>query len=540
MDDTTREDMYRADRSTASDGAPAIDHWSTDRRGLLRGMLGMAVATVGTRLVRTQAPAAAYLHVAHADRPVVNPTSVVRWNSVTLQAIRATRPGPPMCARALAIVHTCIYDAWAAYDPIARATRPNGVPKVPAHRRHMGDKATAISYAAFRALTDLFPANTTLFTDVMAALGYDPTDATIDPATPSGIGNICARTVLSFRQGDGANQANDYADYTDYPAAYADYPAAPVPVNTPDAINDPNHWQPLHVPDGHGGLVVQRYSGPQWGLVTPFSLTSGAQFRPVVGPQTTPFGPGTASAPGYVAQARQILGYSAGLTDTQKAIAEYWKDGPNSELPPGHWCLFAQFVSQRDGHSLDDDVRLFFIMTNAVFDASVAAWDAKRFYNSVRPVTAVHYLYAGQQVRAWAGPGRGTRAIDGADWQPYQPATVITPPFPEFVSGHSAFSAAAAEILARFTRSDFFGASYTRRAGTSDVEPYSPAADVTLTWTTFSEAADQAGMSRRYGGIHFAQGDVAGRALGRLVAQRAWSVARDYITGTGSRISMQG
>jgi hypothetical protein len=123
--------------------------------------------------------------------------------------------------------------------------------------------------------------------------------------------------------------------------------------------------------------------------------------------------------------------------------------------------------------------------------------------------------------------------IDGAHWQPYQPLTVVTPPFPEYCSGHSTFSAAGAEILQRFTGSDAFGASQTTPAGASRVEPEAtPATDVTLAWATFSAAAAEAGLSRRYGGIHFEQGDLAGRALGRHVGAVVWDKAQAYITGT--------
>jgi PAP2 superfamily len=214
-------------------------------------------------------------------------------------------------------------------------------------------------------------------------------------------------------------------------------------------------------------------------------------------------------------------------------IAEYWKDGPHSETPPGHWNLFAQFVSQRDGHGLDDDVKMFFALNGALLDASIAAWDDKRYFNSVRPITAVHYLYAGQPVTAWGGPCRGTQIIDGATWMPYQPSSVITPAFPEFLSGHSTFSAAGAEILKQFTGSDAFGASYTVTPGSSVVEPCTPATAVTLSWDTFSAAADQAGISRQYGGIHFGDADVAGRALGRQVGTQAWNRAQAYISGKG-------
>src|SRR5438552_7348948 len=126
------------------------------------------------------------------------------------------------------------------------------------------------------------------------------------------------------------------------------------------------------------------------------------------------------------------------------------------------------------------------------------AWAAKTVYDSGRPYTAIHYLFKGKKVRAWAGPFRGTQEIDGGDWQPYQAATVVTPPFPEYISGHSTFSAAGAEILKRFTGSDAFGASVTVPAGSSRFEPgTTPARDVTLSWATFTAAADQAGLSRR-------------------------------------------
>jgi len=135
-------------------------------------------------------------------------------------------------------------------------------------------------------------------------------------------------------------------------------------------------------------------------------------------------------------------------------------------------------------------------------------------------------------VLGWAGPYRGTRAIAGEDWVPYQPTTFPTPPFPEYSSGHSTFSAAGAEILRLFTKSTRFGASVTLPAGSSRTEPGAvPAHDLTLSWATFSEAADQAGISRRYGGIHFEQGDLDGRRAGRLVAQMAWDKAQSYFDG---------
>src|SRR5207237_1796836 len=115
----------------------------------------------------------------------------------------------------------------------------------------------------------------------------------------------------------------------------------------------------------------------------------------------------------------------------------------------------------------------------------------------------------------------------------YQRSTLPTPPFPEYSSGHSNFSAAGAEILRLFTGKDAFNAAATVAAGSSKIEPgVVPARDVTLSWATFTDAAAQAGLSRRYGGIHFEQADLDGRRTGRLVARRAWDKAQTLFRGT--------
>jgi hypothetical protein len=445
-------------------------------------------------------------------------TPVVQWNDVLLEAIRQSKPGPPIVARALAIVHTAMYDAWAAYDPVAVGTQLGGALRRPAAERTPAHKEQAISFAAYRALIDLFPAQAALFTSMMSSLGLDPANTSTDISTAAGVGNVAAAAVINFRHSDGANQLGDL-----HPGAYSDYTGY-VPVNDADHINDPNRWQPLRFSDGHGGFVVPGFLAPHWGKVTSFAITDSSELRPA-SPSFYPHGL-------YHKQALEILHINARLTDRQKVIAEYWADGPHSELPPGHWNLFAQFVSNRDGHSLDDDVKLFFALDNAELDASIAVWECKRFYDYVRPITAIHFLFAGHPIRAWAGPYQGTKLIKGEDWLPFQPATFITPPFAEYVSGHSAFSAAGAEILKLFTGSDAFGMEVTIPAGSSKIEPgATPAIPITLSWSTFSEAADEAGWSRRFGGIHFEAGDLHGRALGRQIGAMVWEKAHWYFKG---------
>lgn len=432
--------------------------------------------------------------------------NVFSWNSVAIDAIRATRPGPTISGRSLAIMSTSIFDAWAAYDPVAIGTQLGGTLRRPQEENTIANKNEAISYAAYRTLVDLFPTQKTKFDNLMTSLGYDPTNNSTDTSNAVGIGNLAAQALLNFRHHDGSNQLGDL-----HPGAYSDYTGY-TPVNDPDRINDPDRWQPLRVSDSKGNLVVQNFLTPYWGNVTPFALTSGSQFRPTEGPKSISSDPD-----GYKKQAQEILDISANLSDKQKVIAEYWADTTWSEL--------SEFVSKRDNHSIDDDVKMLFALNNASFDATIAAWDAKRAFDSVRPITAIHELFKGQKVKAWGGPNKGAQEINGEDWLPY----IRTPSFPEYVSGHSTGSGAAAEILKRFTGNDAFGLSYTFPAGTSLIEK-GPATDVTLSWDTFSDAAQEAGISRLYGGIHFEDGHLMGEALGRLVGDQVWEKAQSYIS----------
>jgi hypothetical protein len=454
------------------------------------------------------------LYPLDAYGPRADDNAVLRWSEQTLAAIRALKTGPTINARALAIVHTAMFDAWAAYDATAVPTQGAGWARRPAAERNDAYKSQAVSFAAYRALLNVFPARAADFRALMTAMGYDPDDASTDPASPTGVGNRAAAAVLAFRANDGSNQAGGYADTTGY-----------VPVNTPDQVNDPFRWQPLRHPTPTGGTVVQKYSTPHWQNVTPFALSGPNQFLPPGPTQTTLLL--------LDQEVTDTLLQSATLTDLSKVRAEYWADGPESETPPGHWLLFGAAACRARNYNLDQSAKLTFALANAELDASIAAWNAKRRWDYVRPITAVRTRMKGKLVLAWAGPYKGTRLIRGETWHPYQAATFPTPPFPEYVSGHSTFSGAGARVLQRFTGSDLFGARVTIRPGSSFIEPgATPLLPQILLWPTFSAARDEAGNSRRQGGIHFPDADVHGRNLGASVGQNAWAKAQTYFNGT--------
>jgi len=285
-------------------------------------------------------------------------------------------------------------------------------------------------------------------------------------------------------------------------------------------------------------------------------------------------------------------------SDFGRALAEFWADGPRSETPPGHWNTIANSVSDqlapdlRVGGSsrvvdrLEWDVKLYLTLNGANHDAAVAAWGAKKHYDSARPISMIRYLGGlGQSsdtdgpsyhpdglplvpdlvelvtpettapgerhqalrgdegaiaIQAWTGnpanPEVDTAGVDwmlAVDWVPYMRPTFVTPAFAGYVSGHSTFSRASAEVLTAFTGSEFFPgglSEWTIDAGSYLVEA-GPEADVTLRWATFYDAADQAGLARLYGGIHIPADDFAGRRLGAACGLAAWQQAQRHFGG---------
>src|SRR6202048_5459482 len=191
-----------------------------------------------------------------------------------------------MVARGLVIVHTCIYDAWAAYDQHALGTQLGGGLRQPPSQRRIFNKNQAISFAASRAAVDLFPGDkATVFDPLMASLGYDPNDSSTNTETPSGVGNMACAAVINFRHNDGSNQLGNltasgvpYADYTGYSPVN---PATTVPLGTGYDYSclNPNHWHALTYFNGTL-TVTQSFVGAQWDKVTPFAMRSADEFLP--------------------------------------------------------------------------------------------------------------------------------------------------------------------------------------------------------------------------------------------------------------------
>lgn len=441
----------------------------------------------------------------------------------TARDIERVGARPTINSRELFLATAALYDAWAPFDATAvgshgsqpRQTNPSATAK-----------QRAMTTALGLVLLDLYPAQREWLTQELAKRGFQ---ATPKPNTPEAIGAAAAKSLLAARKYDGSNQAGEYADTTGY-----------APVNTPTEVKDPDRWQTIPFTLDDGKVIRPGFLTPQWGQVTPYGLKNSAQFRP---PPPPKFG-----TPQLEAEVDEVLRFNASLTPEQKAIVEFMRDGPRSTGQSGHWLRFAQAVSRRDRNDLDRDVKLFFSVAAACFDAFIAAWEAKRFYDSSRPWTLVRVLYLGKKVRGWLGPGKGVGDVPAEQWAPYSPASFVTPPFPGYVSGHSTVSAAAARTLALFTGSDVFEEEDARRAGVQTEKGAAHASmmavdgkassgseaqcDVVLKLPTFSATAEMAGLSRVMGGYHIQSDNTAGLALGKQVAEEDWKKTSRLFKGS--------
>ena len=284
--------------------------------------------------------------------------------------------------------------------------------------------------------------------------------------------------------------------------------------------------------------------------------------------------------------------------DYARVLAEFWADGPDSETPPGHWFTILNTVNDDPllekkfmgtGETLDDlewDVKSYFVLGGAMHDVAISVWGVKGWYDYIRPVSAIRGMaergqssdptlpnyhreglplipgfielveagdlleggsqqFIGQvKLFAWRGPGfapnpvtdqSGVNWVLAKDWWPYQRPTFVTPPFAGYVSGHSTFSRAAAEVLTAFTGTPFFPGgvgTFTAEKDEFLVFEDGPSEQINLQWATYQDAADQCSLSRIWGGIHPGIDDLPGRVMGTRIGVDAFAFARNIFEST--------
>lgn len=280
--------------------------------------------------------------------------------------------------------------------------------------------------------------------------------------------------------------------------------------------------------------------------------------------------------------------------DYTRVLAEFWADGPDSETPPGHWFTILNYVSDHDelvkryrgqGEILSDlewDIKSYFILGGTMHDAAISAWSIKGWYDYIRPVSAIRALadlgqrsdqalpnynengitlkpgyielvetgdelagasdeHVGKvKLYTWKGPDfindpetdvAGVGWILAENWWPYQRPTFVTPPFAGYVSGHSTYSRAAADVLTLLTGDEYFPGGIGEFVAPKDeflVFEDGPSVDVTLQWATYRDASDQTSLSRIWGGIHPPADDIPGRIIGEKIGAQAFEFAEEF------------
>jgi hypothetical protein len=353
----------------------------------------------------------------------------------------------------------------AMYDALNGIFQTHAVYRVPIKPPPVASPRAAAASAAHRVLISLYPGQKQTFDAALRESVAGIRDARAEREGVQ-LGIFVADRFLEWRSGDAT-------------VARADSYSEP----------DSGLWRPTPP-------QFQKAALPQWGRVTPFAIRDMKQFRSEPPPRL--------SSPEYAQcfNDTKALGAidSPVRTNDQTEIAYFWADGPGTATPPGHWNEIARAVALDRGNTLAENARLFALLNISMADAAICCWECKFMFKFWRPITGI---------RSANDDDNPDTTMDSR-WTPL----LETPPFPAYTSGHSSFSGAAAAVLA-----DFFGTDNIRFTATSDA-----LAGVERSYSSFSEAAEEAGRSRIYGGIHWncdnAEGLAAGRSLGGYVCRR--------------------
>jgi hypothetical protein len=574
---------------------------------------------------------------AQADAPSV----ARRWNEAWLHSVRTDYARPTVVARNLFHLAVALYDSWAVYESEAKPyyislrrksenkdtereiTMSYAAYRLMLHRCQKHPKRELVVATA---------------TALMRELGLDPAYEHASEENPAALGNLIAQMLIGRYLYDGSREDEDYATPLNDFAPLN--PALIVKLRGPGKLLDVNFWQPLALDmnvDQNGNPIPGKVAPPltlHWGRLPPFALTDrdrdarGVYLDPGLPPQfgaedddfrsameqviefsswldprdevTLDISPasignnslGRNDGKGYRQNPVNRAPYSPQVVkrgDYARVLAEFWADGPTSETPPGHWNVVANHVTEMPGFQrrwmgqgselsrLEWDVKMYLTLNGALYDASIAAWGLKGYYQGSRPISAIRYLaelgqasdpklpryhkdglrlkpglielitpeltapgerfahlvgHEGElALRAWKGAARnpkeefrGVGWVLASEWVPYQRPTFVTPPFPGYVSGHSTFSRSAAEVMTAITGSKFFPGGMAEFRAEKDkylVFEAGPSEALSLQWATYYDAADQCSMSRIFGGIHGFIDDFPGRRIGSKIGRKA-------------------
>lgn len=408
-------------------------------------------------------------------RAATSPQDVMAiWYRMTLELVRRTATySPPVASRAFAYIGVTAFEAVAtgSDDLQSLAGQLNGLTAVP--QREVGqvyDESVVLQAALSQSIADFFANTGPTGQRAMASLAKKQRALASEGVASDVVerseryGRAVAAHILAWSLTDGGAVIENMGFPLDYTLA-----------------EGPSRWVPTN-------LLRQQQVPllPNWGNNRTFAMPSGTTC-PVPPPPDYSEEPDSA----FYKEAMEVYQAKASLTPEQIQIARAWSDDPMlSTTPPGHWVSIARQILERDNAPLTTQVETIAKLGIGLADAFIGCWDAKYKYNLIRPISYIR------------------RVID-PKWEPL----LNTPPFPEYPSGHSTQSGAAEVIL-----TDLFGEDFAFEDRTMEPDGIKP-----RTFTSFRQAAEEAGISRLYGGIHFRSAIVVGLEQGRCIG--AYTVA---------------
>lgn len=392
---------------------------------------------------------------------------LTQWYRLVLELVRHTPTySPPVASRSIAYIGITAWEVTASGTPGLHSLsgQLNAMPTPPARVDGTHDEAVILQAALTASVRDFFVNTGPTGQRAMEALARKQREMVVAGLAPDVVarseayGRAVAAHVLAWSAGDGGAEVENMG----FPYAYI-------------LEDGPAHWVPTSAVRQQQAPLL-----PDWGNNRPLAMPSATSCALPPPPE---YSEDPASV--FYAEAKEVLDVSATLTNEQKDIARFWSDDPMlSPTPPGHWISIALQILARDKTDVAPSAEILARLGIAVSDSFIGCWDSKYQYDLLRPVTYIR------------------RVIDPK----FQPL-LITPPFPEYPSGHSTQSAAAAAVLTEFFGQNF---AFTDATHTDDGLP-------PREYPSFDAAATEAALSRLYGGIHFRAAIVRGLDQGRCI-----------------------
>jgi hypothetical protein len=409
------------------------------------------------------------------------------------------------------------YDAIVPYRSKSIGINSN-IPKRPDSERTQRNKNIAIAYAFLRVSQNVYPPVVPKLESLYHSLGLDLTDTTLDLTTPIGIGNFAGKNLIEDRINDGINQLGNLNDKKYNRIPYEDYTGY-VPKNTAYELKFPGKWQPLIENLGYGVFTVQQCITPQLAITKTFAVQNINNYS---SPEPTLTNPSNKIQ--FKNQVDDVLNESANLNDYKKMLSEYFETFDAYYDP-------ILYLTKKNPLSQDDFLIINLLAMDTFFDSLVVQWKEKLKYDTVRPMSAVKYLYENTNLTAWGGPGEGTVSdITGREWISYLPTGALG----EYPGGTACICSAYFNLLKRFVGTNEFGFSIIKAKGSSSIEPnITPATNITFgPFKTFDDYIDECALTRIWSGVHFRASNNEGKRLCKPIGGDVYDHVMKYVTGS--------